>query len=105
MRHLKRTAVAVELIVLSYLLFLLAKGILPAGAERWAGGVWKTALSPFGLRELPARLPVFFVAFPLGPPLAFVSNKKHGPEEASDRVIERYGSEVERLLFRAMNKT
>lgn len=68
------------------------------GRRRLAG-----ALSPFGAAELPPGLPVFFLAFLLGPVLAYGWNKLHDAETASDSVIERYGGEIERLLFRAMN--
>lgn len=89
-------AAAACLVILSHLLLLIADNLLPG--RTIIGSVWQAMYSPLGIPQLR----VYMTAFVLGPVLAFVVNQFYNASSAATRAIERYGTEKERLLFKAM---
>jgi hypothetical protein len=84
-------------------LVILARALLWAGESlisNWGivGKLWSGVSMPF---DIPL-LRVYVTAFVLGPVLAYTVNLFYRADTASTRAIERYGTEQEKLLFKAM---
>jgi hypothetical protein len=91
-------AVAALFIILSRVLLLLGELFVPTPIAAFAKGLWSAVFATFEV----ADLPVYVVAFVLGPALAQLINLFYGRERASTDTIRRYGTETEKLLVRAM---
>ncbi|CAN5841534.1 hypothetical protein BH23ACT11_BH23ACT11_23930 [soil metagenome] len=94
------TFIGVGLISLSRASLIIAPLIVPEVILLYIGRVWAAVVSPFQI----SALATYFGAFLWGPILAFVVNRFYGADRASTDAIERYGSEQEQLLFRAMQE-
>jgi hypothetical protein len=61
--------------------------------------VWDDLAGPLGI----AALPTFVLAFLYAPVLARVANEFYNRDEAADRIIRDYGSDMEKLLSRYLS--
>lgn len=87
---------AVPLLVLSRVFLLGVPYILSEYIIDGVTGVWRTLVEPFGMLS---PLPTFFTAFVLGPVLGLLFEALTPKRIASNYIMNRYGSDLERFLY------
>ena len=88
--------IAVPLLILARLFLLAAPLIFSEYIIDGVTGAWRTLVDPLGT---PSALPTFFTAFVLGPILGLLFEVLTPKRWASNYVMDRYGSDLERFLY------
>jgi hypothetical protein len=89
---------AVPLVIFARFVLWGAPYVLPEHLISGATSVWKIIIAPLNVPASSAALPTFFTAFVLGPILGLFLHVFFWPARTIDRIIDRYGSGLEKLL-------
>jgi hypothetical protein len=89
---------AVPLLILARLVLLGAPYVLSEYIISGVTTAWKTIVAPLNVPASSTALATFFTAFLLGPILGLFLHVFFWPARTIDRIIDRYGSGLEKLL-------